>query len=310
MFEGMNYIYEVYKEKSFSKAAKKLYISQPSLSAMVHKTESRIGAQIFDRSTNPIRLTECGEEYIKCIEKIIDIQNDFSNYLEDMHELKNGQFSVGASNMFASYILPPLIRTFTQKYPQVKVNLYEANTPLLTEKLSGGAIDLIMDNQSMDKSVFTAHPFCTEHLLLSVPKKYIPAGGCGIPYLTTKDILLNRHLNGGCGTVSLSAFGDSPFIYLRIGNDTRKRAEKICEKQHFSPNVILKLDQQATALHFSSYGMGISFVSDLLVRHARPAGNIVFYPINDEDAVRTVNFYHKNGKYLTRAIQEFLKISK
>ena len=64
MFQGMHYIYEVYKEMSFSKAAKNLYISQPSLSAAVKKVEQRIGFPIFDRSSTPIRLTDLGKEYI------------------------------------------------------------------------------------------------------------------------------------------------------------------------------------------------------------------------------------------------------
>ena len=60
MFNSMNYVYEVYKERSFSKAAANLYISQPSLSATVKKVEERIGAPIFDRSVSPIQLTESG----------------------------------------------------------------------------------------------------------------------------------------------------------------------------------------------------------------------------------------------------------
>ena len=58
MFQGMEYIYEVYKEKSFSKAAAALFISQPSLSANVKRVENRIGYPIFDRSTKPLQLTE------------------------------------------------------------------------------------------------------------------------------------------------------------------------------------------------------------------------------------------------------------
>ena len=86
MFSGMDYIYEVYRERSFSKAAKNLYISQPSLSASVKKTEERIGAPVFDRGTTPLQLTECGKEYIKCVEKILDIRNEFANYIKDMDE--------------------------------------------------------------------------------------------------------------------------------------------------------------------------------------------------------------------------------
>ena len=57
MFQGMEYVYEVYKEKSFSKAAANLFISQPSLSANVRRVESRIGYPVFDRSTKPLWLT-------------------------------------------------------------------------------------------------------------------------------------------------------------------------------------------------------------------------------------------------------------
>lgn len=64
MFQGMEYVYEVYKERSFSKAAANLFISQPSLSANVKRIEKKIGYPIFDRSTKPLGLTECGRHYI------------------------------------------------------------------------------------------------------------------------------------------------------------------------------------------------------------------------------------------------------
>ena len=62
MFSGMNYVYEVYKEQSFSKAAENLYISQPALSSMIKKIETKIGMPLFDRSTSPIQLTECSKK--------------------------------------------------------------------------------------------------------------------------------------------------------------------------------------------------------------------------------------------------------
>ena len=89
MFQGMNYVYEVYKEMSFSRAAKNLYISQPSLSAAVKKAETQIGFPVFDRSSNPIRLTELGREYIRSIESIMEVEQGFENYVRDMQELKS-----------------------------------------------------------------------------------------------------------------------------------------------------------------------------------------------------------------------------
>ena len=64
LYNGMEYIYTVYKERSFTKAAKKLFISQPSLSASVKHIEEKVGYPIFDRGTKPISLTECGRKYI------------------------------------------------------------------------------------------------------------------------------------------------------------------------------------------------------------------------------------------------------
>lgn len=68
MFNHMDYVYSVYKERSFSKAAEALHISQPSLSATIQKIEEQVGAPIFDRSTRPISLTLFGAAYIQSIE--------------------------------------------------------------------------------------------------------------------------------------------------------------------------------------------------------------------------------------------------
>ena len=88
MFQGMEYVYEVYKEKSFSKAAASLFISQPSLSANVKRIEKRIGCPIFDRSTKPLQLTECGRKYIESVEQIMEIEKNFRDFIRDWGELK------------------------------------------------------------------------------------------------------------------------------------------------------------------------------------------------------------------------------
>lgn len=70
MFVWKKYVYEVYKERSFTKAAQNLYISQPSLSARIKKIEEIIGEPLFDRSTTPLQLTEVGKVYIEAAEEI------------------------------------------------------------------------------------------------------------------------------------------------------------------------------------------------------------------------------------------------
>ena len=172
MFQGRNYVYEVYREMSFSKAAKNLFISQPSLSAAVKKAETQIGFPVFDRSSNPIRLTELGKEYIRSIERIMEVEQGFENYVRDMQELKSGRIAIGATNLFASYVLPPLLSRFTDAFPMIHVDLVEAPTAELGEKLFSGTLDLMIDNQVMDDAVYEKTFFCQEHLLLVAPRHF------------------------------------------------------------------------------------------------------------------------------------------
>lgn len=309
MFQGMDYVYEVYKEMNFSKAAKNLYISQPSLSAAVKKVETRLGFPIFDRSTTPIQLTEFGKEYIKAIEVIMDVENGFNNFVNDINELKSGSISIGGTNLFASYILPPLLSGFTEKYPFVDVNLVEASTSELTEKLFSGSLDLIIDNNFMDSSIYEKVFFCEEHLILTVPKAFSSNEKAKDYRMDLKDIKCGRHLEPDFPVVPLDFFRDEPFLFLKSGNDTRIRADKICHNSRFTPKIKLKLDQQITAYNLSSYGMGISFTGDILLSHIYENDNLVYYKLDNRDATRDVNFYYKRNRYMTRTVREFLKLN-
>ena len=309
MFQGMNYVYEVYKEMSFSRAAKNLYISQPSLSAAVKKAETQIGFPVFDRSSNPIRLTELGRDYIRSIESIMEVEQGFENYVRDMQELKSGRIAIGATNLFASYVLPPLLSRFTESFPMIHVDLVEGPTAELGEKLFSGALDLMIDNQTMDASVYEETFFCEEHLLLVVPRHFGSNEKVKEYALAISDVKADRHLDSAVPSVPLEVFRGDPFLLLKGGNDTRIRAEKICrDSGHFFPKVRLELAQQITAYNLSRYGMGISFNGDVLIRHMPDDGGLVFYKLGYPDAVRNVNFFCKRNRYMTRVVSEFLRL--
>ena len=309
MFQGRNYVYEVYREMSFSKAAKNLFISQPSLSAAVKKAETQIGFAVFDRSSNPIRLTELGKEYIRSIERIMEVEQGFENYVRDMQELKSGRIAIGATNLFASYVLPPLLSRFTDAFPMIHVDLVEAPTAELGEKLFSGTLDLMIDNQVMDDAVYEKTFFCQEHLLLVVPRHFTSNEKLKEYMLTISDVKAGRHLEAHIPSVPLEFFRREPFLLLKGGNDTRIRAEKICrDSGHFFPKIRLELAQQITAYHLSRYGMGISFNGDVLIRHMPDDGSLVFYKLGYPDAVRNVNFFCKRNRYMSRVVSEFLKL--
>ena len=155
MFTWKKYIYEVYREKSFSKAAQNLYISQPSLSARVKKVEKEIGFPLFDRSTSPLQLTEVGEVYIKAAEEIFQIEQRVENYINNLTTLKTGSLSLGASTLFAGYVLPPIVTDFKKKFPDVDIQITEGNTTLLESLLSNNSVDFVIDNYHYDSTLYS-----------------------------------------------------------------------------------------------------------------------------------------------------------
>ena len=114
-----DYIYAVYKEKCFSLAAKKFFVSQPALSAMVKKVELQLGVAIFDRSTSPITLTEAGKIYIKSIEEMRSLKKRLQEELNDMGELKTGKLVLSGEKFVSSFIMPKIIMEFSAKYPGI-----------------------------------------------------------------------------------------------------------------------------------------------------------------------------------------------
>lgn len=280
MFSGMHYVYEVYKTKSFSKAAKNLYISQPALSAMIKKIEGKVGAPLFDRCTNPVQLTEYGKRYIKIAEKIMDLEDEFAYYTDNLDELKTGHLSIGSVSFFVSYILPGYISTFSSAYPNVKINLFESDSYKLEQKAASGELDLVIDNYQVDPKQYKTHTLTEEHLLLAVPASFHANRSATRYQLSWEDVKNNVHLNPTRPGISLKKFANEPLLTLRQPNDTRKRMEAIYQNAGVKFSPILKLDQLLTMYHMIEYGLGLSFVSDTLIKcHLLQAGRSQYRPI-------------------------------
>lgn len=308
VFQGMEYVYEVYKEKSFSKAAANLFISQPSLSANVKRIEKRIGYPIFDRSTKPLQLTECGEKYIQAVERIMDIQKNFSDFVQDWGQLKTGSLSIGGSNFFSSWILPPLIAKFSRTYPSIKISLIEESTANLTQLLQIGKLDFIIDNGTLDKRFFDSIVYQKEQLLLAVPGIFSVNKHLTPYQVPIRKIRDGSFVSAGYSPVPLQDFAEEPFIMLKPDNDTGKRALNICQENHFSPSVIFQMDQQMTAYNIASSGMGITFIGDMLLSRVPINPSLTFYQLPGKTCQRNVSFYWKKGRYLSNAMNVFLKM--
>ena len=308
MYVWKKYVYEVYKERSFTKAAQNLYISQPSLSARIKKIEEIIGEPLFDRSTTPLQLTEVGKVYIEAAEEITQIEQRVENYINDLAGLKTGNLAVGASTLFAAYVVPSLITQFNQKFPDVHIQLIEGNTAELEEMLGSNALDFVIDNYHYDSILYNKELYCEENILLAVPKHFAVNEELGMYQLSYKNIKNKNYLNQKYPAVPLGRFADLPFIMLTQGNDTRTRGDRLCRNVGFKPNIVLEFNQQSTAYMASSTQLGATFISDILVSQLPTFENLVYYKLDGEEAKRKVFFYYKTHKYKTRVMEEFIRM--
>lgn len=305
MFKYSDYIYEIYKEKSFTKAAKNLFISQPALSATVRKLEEEMQVQLFDRSTTPLTLTPEGEAYIKAIEEIFSIKRDYENYIIDVSKLSVGSISVSGANFISSYVLPKIIVPFSEKYPMINIDLLESNAKTLGEDLIEEKIELLID-YNFDPKLIESYPLFDETILLCVPKDCDANKGLEDSVLTSHDIQCGNY-NSFKMPIDLTNFKNEKFLMMKTGNSMNYHGFKMCNESGFNPEVTIYFDQLMTAYNMTSSGLGICFVTDTLVKAVAPNENLVYYKINSEYAKRTVYLLHKKKRYLNKAVKEFIR---
>ena len=304
MFHNKEYILTVYREGSFTRAAEKLFISQPSLSASIKRIEEKVAAPIFDRSSNPISLTEIGKEYVRYALEIENKEKAFASYISDHESLLAGKISAGGSSFFSSFILPKMISDFNKEFPRIEFEIVEDNTKNLINKLASGELDIMIDNATISDESIISEVYIKEVLLLAVPRVFDINKRLEKFRLSADDIKNNAHLNAP--TVNVSAFSDIPFILLNHENDTGKRAESILKKSAISPPILFRLDQQLTAYNIASSGMGVAFVSDTLVKRTEARPDVYYYMIDDNEATRNIYFYRKRNHYLSFACRTFI----
>lgn len=311
MKHEMKYIYEVYQEKSFSQAAKNLFISQPALSSSIRKAEREIGFEIFDRNTLPIRLTEAGKLYIDAAEKIMAVERELDCRLDEMASLKSGHVVVAGANFFSACMLPPVIHTFVTRYPGVDLELVESDSMMLYEEALKDNIDLIFDAGAYDSSLFISETLSAEHLLLAVPAANPLNSDFAEIALTRGDILSGRHLWGSAGSADISAFAGEAFLLLKRGHDMHRRSLDICRRAGFTPRTSLYLNQLSTVANMACQGLGCCFLTDTVIRLLlTDRSPLVYYPVSDPSASRDIFIVHPRKKTVTKAMEMFIRIAK
>jgi len=307
MFKEMNYVYAVYKEKSFTKAAQKLYVSQPALSSMVKKAEKKIGMPIFDRSTTPITVTPAGRYYIRQTENIMRIQQDAEVFFRRLAGESENQLRLGGSAFFLTYVFPPMVKRFLTLHPKAAVSWVESRNDELISRLMGDSIDFFLEVDELENDRIGGWKWGEEQLILAVPAEWAVNDRLLDYQLTAEDVHERRHLSDEIPAVDLNVFADEPFILLREGNDSRRRAVDICRNAGFEPrNTYMTADQMLTCYYLAAEGHGVAFIRDSILFHTDLTENLLFYRLDDPLATRNIYLYFRRDRELSEVSQNFL----
>ena len=301
MFAHADYVYAVYRERSFTKAAQKLYISQPSLSATVSKLEDKLGFPIFRRGGKELQLTPMGEKYIAAAEKILSIQRQFESEVDDLLQLCKGSIVLGATTFIASYVLPGLLRKFNSLYPDIEVKLYVEQSTVLREMLEKGLVDVAIDNTLSCKADYEYTLLMQEQILIGVPRDDPINDRLQQLRLREGEALENQP------KVNISQFADQRFILLKPGNHMRQTADSIFKEQGIAPKVCYEFDQLMTSISFAKGGFGVCFLTDTILRFVEPCKELVVYRPDTAYSQRNLYIIRKTSQYLSTAGQMLIR---
>ncbi len=310
MFKKYEYVYAVYQTGSFTKAAQSLYISQPSLSVAIQNIEKEVGAPLFERAGTKVILTEIGEEYIKATKKIMNVQKEFENRLNDIYSLETGEITVGGTNYLSSYVLPKVINKFSSLYPKVKVNLVEANSKNLVDMMLNENVDVIVDSFDENMDQYVGHRLKNEEIFLCVPKEFSINEKMQEYKILPHQIYENSVNLEDVPPVDIKAFKKEPFILLKNGNDMFYRAQSIFEKAKVSPRVLLSVDQMNISYSLCDSGMGCCFLTDTLFKFGKFSDSVILYKVEKRHSTRTLYIAHKKNIYIKKASQKFIELAK
>ncbi len=310
MFKKARYVYEVYREGNFTKAAKKLGISQPCLSSAIKGIEQSIGSPLFERIGYPIIPTEVGLEYIKSAEKIIAIEDAFALKINDMNSLECGIVRIGGTNYGSSYILPVIINAFYKRFPNVTISMVEANSVELMRMLDDGEVDLIIDSFDSEPDHCAFTPLFREKIILAVPEGFAVNESIKQNAITPARLYDSKFDCSLLAKIPFGTFGSEQFILLKNGNIMYEHAMRLFRESGCTPKVGLYIDQLSTSYSLASQGHGCCFITDTVFRYHRYEDPMLLYNVGEMGEARTFGIAHKNNKHMTPAMHRLIDIAR
>src|SRR5258706_13685463 len=278
----LRYFCAVAETGSFSRAAEQTHVSQPSLSQQILKLEDELGARLFDRLSRSVRLTELGKTFLPRARTVLRELEAAKDDVVERKDFIGGPVTVGIIPTVGPYFLPPVLTSFSRKFPQVRFTVVEEITPALLDRLRAGAIDVAILALPIRGHEFETAPLLSERLFAALPRS---------------------HRLGKRRSLFLKDLRSEPFLLLRDGHCFRDTAVAACDRARLHPQVVFESGQFSSILSMVSAGMGVSIVPEMAVEKK---SGCRFVRIEDAEALRTIGAVVLRGRSLTRLHRAFL----
>ena len=303
-FTNLQYFLVVAEELNVTRAAKRLYITQQSLSAHIAALEKELRVQLFERSPS-LALTYAGTRLEALAHNILALERQVYSEMDDIAGHRRGALRIGISHTCGRAILPKILPGFRERNPFIELSVMEGNSRELEGYLQHGQIDLMIVFTPVTLDSVEVIPLAAERLLLIVPRKF-------------SDALFGENAAAMRESFSLSAdialFQELPFILLKKGNRVRSLIDGYTFSRGLSLNVIFETENTETAYALAHNGMGIAVYPELFLEHIHLAclpksEQVDYFPITDASVAGTLAICYERGRYLTNAARDFIELA-
>jgi LysR family hydrogen peroxide-inducible transcriptional activator len=278
----LRYFCAVAETGSFTRAAEREQVAQPSLSQQIMKLEEELGVRLFDRLGRAVRLTDLAQLFLPRARAILSEMRAAKQEVAEKQSTVAGPVCVGVIPTIAPYFLPARIAIFSRKYPQAAITVVEDVTVRLLDRLRAGLVDLAIMALPARGHDLECFPLRTERLFAILPK---------------------GHPLAGRRSVMMKELRDQPFLLLRDDHCFRDTAIEVCKRARMLPQIVFESGQFSSILGMVAAGLGISIVPEMALEKRSDCCSVL---IADERASRTIGVAALKGHFLSRVPLAFL----
>lgn len=280
---------------SFSKAAKELFLTQPTISSHISSLERELNARLFVRNTKEVSLSEDGIKLYKYAKQMLDLQREIEVTFGMDAEGESRAVTIAASTIPAQYLLPEVLTRFSERYPQEQIRIQETDSSKVVMQIVDHRVDIGFTGTVLEKKHCKYIPFYKDELVIITPNtpKY-------------------QELAQG-NKEDISWIKKEHVIMREEGSGTRKEAElqlKGAGVKFAGLDIIASIENQETIKKSVRQGMGISILSKLATADEVANGEILAFPIPNSDEGRDINLVYNKNYQMTRSAERFIKVVK